>query len=371
MLTLKVKTIGAAVVCVILAVQASHAADVKMYDDGQLALWGRESLSGVGESAVPTYYGGILQGNFQGLEAYDKVPGQNSWPLTMVYLVANTYMRPTYQLADGSTGSLGTSVVGSFSYRTAGGLQYIPVGTTAEVYTGGTDRLRVVRNGQFGADATTSSTCIFQDPPIGSTTVSLTTRFEPQQSIALDSSLLGNDALRLAGMSSMFASGTQYDADAIRWEDPGGVEHVMMLSEATPRDSHLFSLPVDIAVGGYFELVKGTGSSWYPTSASIRMALVSLTGITGRVGIQGWLAATTDPTDDSLSLWLEWIDAPATIPSGAVYEASFSVTATPPEPIPEPATFSLLACCTVTALCARCRSNAAAGKGALASGRTI
>jgi hypothetical protein len=266
---------------------------------------------------------------------------------------------------------LGTSVVGSFSYRTAGGLQYIPSGTAAEVYTGGTERLRVVRDGQFGADATTSATCIFLDPPIGSTTVSLTTRFETHESIALNSALLGNDALRLAGMSSMFASSTQYDADAIRWKDPAGVEHVMMLSDATPRDSHLFFSPVEIAVGGYFELVKGTGASWYPTSPSIRMDLVSLTGITGRVGIQGWLAATTDPTDDSLSLWLEWIDAPATIPSGAVYEARFTVTASLPEPIPEPATLLLLAWCTFAALCARCRGNAAAGKGALDSGRTI
>jgi hypothetical protein len=343
MLTFKGKSIGLALVCAILVAQQAQAVDVEIYNDGELVLWGREDIAGVVEAAVPTYYGSALKGSFEGLEASDKVPGLDSWPLTMVDLVANTYKRPTYQMPDGSTASLGTSVVGSFSYRTAGGLQYIPVGTMAEVFTGGADRLRIVRDGQFGADATTRSTCIFPDPPIGSTTVALTTRFEAQQEISLNSGLLGNDAFRLAGLASMFASGTQYDADAIRWKDPGGVEHVMLLSAATPRDAHLFPSPVEIIVGGYFELVKGTGSSWHPDSPSVRMDLTSLSGITGRVGIQGWLAATTDPNDDSLSLWLEWIDAPAAIPSAAVYEAGFTVTATPPEPIPEPATLTLLA----------------------------
>jgi hypothetical protein len=100
---------------------------------------------------------------------------------------------------------------------------------------------------------------------------------------------------------------------------------------------------MEIAVGGYFELIKEPGSSWFPTSPSIRIDLLSLTGLTGRVGIQGWLAATTNPTDDSLSVWLEWLDAPATLPSGATYEMSYTVTATPPSTVPEPATLALLA----------------------------
>ena len=54
-----------------LASVRSLAADVRMYDDGQVAVWGRADLAGVGESPVPTYYGGVLQGSFEGIEAYD------------------------------------------------------------------------------------------------------------------------------------------------------------------------------------------------------------------------------------------------------------------------------------------------------------
>jgi hypothetical protein len=73
------------------------------------------------------------------------------------------------------------------------------------------------------------------------------------------------------------------------------------------------------------------------------MDLMGLAGMTGRVSIAGWLVATTDPNDDSLSVWLEWLDAPATIPSGATYEMSYTLTATPPSTVPEPATLALLA----------------------------
>ena len=314
--------------------QKACAADKEIFDDEELAVWGREAPSGVTEPAVPTYYNGQLQGSFKVLEAYDKVPGVASWPLTMADLVANTHVRTTYEISDGNTGSLGTSVVGGVSYRTETDFNYVPTVSQAETFTGGTDRLRTVVSGQFATDAAVSSTRTFPDPQIGSTVVSLTTRFEAQQQITLDSALLGNDAFRLIGMSSMFADPFQYDADAIRWEDPSGVEHLVLLSGATPRDSHLFALPMVVGIGGYFQLVKGTGSSWNPTSPSICVDLVSLTGVTGRVGIQGWLAATTDPNGDSLSLWLEWIDAPATILSGAAYEGNFTVTATPPELVP-------------------------------------
>ena len=347
--------LAAALLCTAIAANAVHAADVNIFDDGELALWGRENPAGIAEPAVKTYYGGALQGSFKVLEASDKVPGQFSWPLTVADLVANTYLRPTYQMADGSSGSLGTSVVGTASYRTAAGLQYIPAISQADVFTGGSDRLRTVLSGQFGSDATVRSTRTFPDPPIGSTSVGLAVRFETQNAIPLDAALVGNDALRLVGMSSMFADHTQYDADFLRWQDPGGTIHTLQLTDATPRDAHLFTSPMEIAVGGYFELIKEPGSSWYPTSPSIRIDLLGMTGLTGRVGIQGWLANTVNPNDDSLSVWLEWLDAPTTIPSGATYEMSYSVTATPPIAVPEPATLVLLAAGAV-ALAGRARA---------------
>ena len=332
--------IAAAVLFAAMAAGSALAADLKIYDDGELALVGCENPGGVTEPAVPTYYGGILQGSFKVLEAYDKVPGQVSWPLTVAELVANTYLRPTYQLADGSSAPLGTSVVGTASYRTAAGLQYIPSVSQTDVFIGGSDRLRTVLDAQFGTDAQVASACTFPDPLIESTAVGLTIGFEAKNAVALDAAQLGNDAFRLGSLSSMFASESQYDANILRWEDPAGAVHTLQLTNATPRDAHLFASPQEIAVGGFFELLKEPGSTWYPTSPSMRVDLVSLTGVTGRVGIQGWLAATTAPNDDSLSVWLEWIDALATIPLGAAYEATYLVTASP---IPEPATLALLA----------------------------
>jgi len=310
----------------------ADAGDVCLWDDHALAVWARVAVDGVTEAAVPTKYNGVERGSFQAIEVSDRVSDLGSWPVTLVDLIANAFVRPTYQRADGSTGALGTSVAGSFAYRNADGLQYIPVGTSAEVTIGGADRLCIVREGRFGEDAAVRATCTFPDPPIGSTTLELTTRFEARRSIALDPALRGNDAFRLAGMSSMFARPHLYDADAVRWLGPEGEGHEMPLTAATSRGAHLFREPVEIAVGGYFELVKRMGSSWYPTSPSIRIELLELIGITGRVGVQGWLAPTTDPTDDSLTVWLEWIDAPAVIPAGAVYEAHLRVTATPPRP---------------------------------------
>jgi hypothetical protein len=104
----------------------------------------------------------------------------------------------------------------------------------------------------------------------------------------------------------------------------------MPLSGATPRNSYVFASPMEIAAGGYFELIKARGSTWYPSSPSMRVDVESLGGLSGRVGIQGYLAGTTNPNDDSLSVWLEWLDAPAVLPAWAVYTTGLSVTARPP-----------------------------------------
>ena len=49
----------------------------------------------------------------------------------------------------------------------------------------------------------------------------------------------------------------------------------------------------------------------------------------GQLGVQGYLAATTDHNDDSLSVWLEWVDAPAVVPAGTTIQARFRIVATP------------------------------------------
>jgi hypothetical protein len=153
-------------------------------------------------------------------------------------------------------------VVGTISYRTSAALQYIPEITRAAVTTGGIDRLRTAVTGRFGSDALASSIHTFPDPPIGSTAMGVTSHLEPQREISLDTGLRGNDAFRLVTVSSMFANGQQYDANVIRWTDPGGGERFLRLTDGTRRNAHLFAAPVEIAVGGSFELIKEPGSDW-------------------------------------------------------------------------------------------------------------
>jgi hypothetical protein len=62
------------------------------------------------------------------------------------------------------------------------------------------------------------------------------------------------------------------------------------------------------------KLIKETGSAWFPDSPSARVEILEVRGAPGRLGIQGFLAETEDPNDDSLTVWIEWLDAPDTIP---------------------------------------------------------
>jgi len=191
-----------------------------------------------------------------------------------------------------------------------------------------------------------TGTRTFPDPQVGTTLTGVTVEFLASQDIHLDAGQLGSDAFRLLTLSSMFAGineassgGYQpcYDANVLRWEDPNGLIHMLRLDDDTPRDQHL--LPTATVLGPWFELIKEPGSAWDPTdpnSPCIRVDILGTTGITGRLGLQGFLAQTMDENDDSLNVWPEWIDAPDTINAGTEVTATFLVTATPPRVVVPP-----------------------------------
>jgi hypothetical protein len=163
---------------------------------------------------------------------------------------------------------------------------------------------------------------------VGRTRFNLSTRFTTLADIALSRSeeVIANDRFRVLTLSSMFADNERFDANAIRYEALGGAVTTLTLRKTTTRDEHLF--PRAIPVGSWIELVKGRGSSWNPDSPTIRIEIKNPGGL--QLGIQGFLASSTDPNDDSLSVWLEWIDAPDTIPAGTEQNLEFEVVATPP-----------------------------------------
>ncbi len=288
------------------------AADVTFFDDGEFSL--RAADAGVLEAAVPIYHNGVPVpgGNHKVIEAFDRVPGTGSFPLTFVDLHANGYLRATYQRADGTTASLGTSVVGAPSFRTNAGLQFIPQVSRGDVFTGGADRYRGRLSGEYGADAIYQSQRRFEDPILGRTAVDLDISLIAGRDIALTthSFFTGNDRLRVLTVSSMFAFENVFDADLIRFEDAEGFVRTIELFDDTPRDAYLMPQPVE--VGGWMELVKRDGSTWFADSPTMRIVVDDAHGL--RLGVQGYLAGTRNPNDDSLSVWLEWLDAPDTIP---------------------------------------------------------
>ena len=81
-------------------------------------------------------------------------------------------------------------------------------------------------------------------------------------------------------------------------------------------------------IGGWVELVKGRGSVWNPDSPSLRVRIRDRAGL--RLGLQAFLIPSANPNDDSLSVWLEWLDAPDTVPAGSQWNLTFDLTATPP-----------------------------------------
>ena len=309
----------------------ARAHTTEFFNDGSWALVAADAAL---EAPVPIFHNGALIGghNHKVIEAFDQVPGTGSFPLVFVDLHANTFLRNTYQKPGGSGGALGTSVVGSASFRTGAGLQFIPTVTRGDVTTNGFfGRYHSDIDGSFGSQASINTLRDFPDPVIGKTTVGLSVDFTADQNINLaGGAFTGNDRFRMMTVSSMFSSSTVYDADMLRYEDTNGDIQTLQLTTTTARNTHLFTAPDE--VGGWIELIKSPGSTWFSDSPTIRIDLTNKGGL--RLGVQGFLAGTTNPNDDSLSVWLEWLDAPNTITSGTSLGIDVDVVATADPEIP-------------------------------------
>jgi len=303
--------------------------DQKVFDDGSRAVWLRGSPDGVGERAVPVYIDGQCAGFYRAIELSDHVDGTGQWPLTWSDIVANTYHRAMYLKPDGSGARAGTSVVGSVSARLAGGeLAYIPRVTRVNlaVDAGGVTTIETVA--AFADAAEVVCTLTAPKQVAGQTVSDMDISITTLQDTALDAAELGSDAFRLLTLSSMFSDSTQYDASMLRYEDDQGQVQTLGLTDATQRDAHLWTQGQ--ALGSWFELVKEPGSAYFPDSPTVRVDILDVTDLAGRLGIQGWLSASTLVSDDSLTVWPEWLDAPTTIAAGTTVSASFRITATAP-----------------------------------------
>ena len=290
---------------------------------------------------------------FNVVEIYEAASPE-SWPLIWSDIVANTYFRPTYQKSGSAGAKLGTSIVGMPSFHRAGEVfDFIPAVAKAEVFAEDSDRVRSEIMARFGPLINVSSLRTYLRPRIGRTTTLLSVDLEAKQDILLDKAMLGNDACRLLTISSMFSDRAHYDANRIRFlgqnraqsKDLKGGIRELMLREDTPRDQYLLldesKAPRavelgDVGDGRWFELLKDPGSSWGTDSPSISVQLRNQRGNVGgifpRFAVQGWLDKSTLPSNDSLSVWIEWLNAPEMIPAGTKVGLDVTIVAYAPRP---------------------------------------
>ena len=195
-------------------------------------------------------------------------------------------------------------------------------------------RYQSVVTGHFATLANVLSTRTYPDPVIGQTNFGLNVHFDAASDINLapDSPFSGNDRFRVITASSMFADSTRFDANVVRFEDARGKVRELRLTNTAPRDRHLFPAPIEI--GHWFELIKTDGSKWFPDSPTTQVQIKDKDGL--RLGLQGFLAKSTNPNDDSLSVWLEWLDAPNVVASGTDFDVAFEVASTPPGEVEMP-----------------------------------
>ena len=326
---------GVALAALVLSPSSSAAT---CFDNGEFAVIANNP-AGIIEPAVSVACNGVALGSFKAVEIYDRVLGTNSFPLTHVDLVSNFFARSTPQLTDGTSSPLTISTIGSGSFRRSNGVfSLIPQAETA-VIDATQSGYRATITGHFGADATVVSTRTLLAPEIGRTTVTFEQSFTANREIALASGapFVGNDRFRAFTISSMFVSESLYDTNLIQWKDNNGVLQTFVLSDNTARDRHLFAAPIEIS--GEVQLIKTPGSTWFPGSPNLQVTVLDDGG--ARLGLQGFLAASNDPNDDTLSLWFEFLDAPDVIPANSRYDQRFQVRAEP-SPVPLPSTLWLL-----------------------------
>lgn len=317
------------------------AQSVTFFDDGQLALVAITN-PGVQEPSIPLFLHGVPVNDpgtpgtdlFDIVNFFDRVPGTSSFPLTFADIIANGYIRPLVQRSDGTTGSIGTSVVSGPGFRAAGeSLRIVPSMARADVEIGGESRVVIQGTGAYGSRASLASRRAYPDPIVGQSEVRIEYTWTAMQDIVMPSpgQGRGNDCFRLVMFSSMLADleGGVYDAKYLAVTDEQGRRRTIALDESV-RNAHLFASPRATAVGGSFALLKDNAATWNPGSPSIEIIIDEVTGPVGQLGVQGWRLDSANPNDDSLSVWLEWVDVPPVVTAGTTVGVSLTVVATPP-----------------------------------------
>lgn len=278
------------------------------------------------------------EADFNVLEIYKNFSSNPDFPLICSDLIGNTYVRITYQKTDprnprsSPSASLSSSVQGSPSFRLANGsFLALPRVDAAAIESARDNTVRVRLKGAYGLLADLVADRSYPDGSLEQTRAGLSYRMTVRRDLTLAPAGRGPDgggAFRMLTVSSMYFNDKLYDCNAIRYRGADGRVGVLRLSGKL-RDRPLFERPVEI--DGWFELVKEPGSFWSPDSPSIRVDFGRPSS--RRLGLQGQLADRDKPNEYSLTVWLEWLDAPEKLAKGTEVGFDFTITATPPREI--------------------------------------
>ncbi len=297
-------------------------------EDGLFVLKGLLSLS-ISEPPVPVQLNEKAAGKFQGLELFENVSGSNSWPQTASDLVSNTYIRLTHQKPDATSAAFGTSIAGAPSFRTADRtFHFIPRVTGAVVDAGGPHRLRISVSGVYGDLAALSTTRTYStDARINETKMEMNFSLTALQDIHLDHTGIGNDTFRLFSVSSMYADQLRHDGNVIKYKSSSQAKAVG-LHTIEKRGRYIFSKAGKCSA---LELLNVPASLSSAPSPSIAARVIETSIPIKELAVQAYLAHTTNPDDDSLTIWMEWIRCPEVVQKGWTISAVTEFSAFPSE----------------------------------------
>lgn len=287
------------------------------------------------EPAVPVFIGGRPIGSFQAIEMYQRQINSKYTPQVFADIIANTYFRPTYLESNRRSGTFGSSVVATPSFRSGDGtLNLVPAVKSAEIFATSENDLDILLTARFSDSVeVTTLRSIRVDPLQGTLQVVVKQTFCALQDIRIAPAGRIGDRFRLLTVSSMFAASDCYDTSAIEWYESGESKKYTLRGDER-RAQHLFPAPIP---GRTFKLLKERGSrmprgdSGAFDSPTLSIEIFGSSIPAEDLGLQAYLDASTNRDDDSLSAWIEWIKCPPVIEQGREISVSFSCAAGRPD----------------------------------------
>lgn len=288
--------------------------------------------SSIKEVPVSLFYQDSPPQKIHAIEFYQSTVSNSRYPLTAVDIIANSYLRLSYIKSNGNSATLGTSLVGSISFRTNDNiLHFVPEISEATLEIDQNQNPQVTIRGRFGDLATLTASRRYVLSSDLDPYCQIKVTLEALKDIELASHALKTDAFRFCTLSSMYTP-THYDANSIEYVDHQNEVQKLLLNGTTKRNSYLFTRSPKLSTKlALIKDGKSAGRVCTPGSSDSPSMQLSIDNSEFTLAAQAYLDQNLDVNADSLSLWLEWIDAPNIISCGRKISLTYTVRALKPE----------------------------------------